>query len=97
VRPRPIDLRARIGEIVRSVETSALQDAFANAATRFSGVFVIRPAHNPIGPFDFSGLYDESSDRRRSLGDLMEQGYADTYRLFIEPVVAAGDVVGEVG
>jgi hypothetical protein len=97
LRSRPIDLRARIGEVVRSVETSALQDAFAAAATRFSGVFVIRPAHNPIGPFDFSGLYDESSDRRRSLGDLMEQGYADAYRLFIEPVVAAGDVVGEVG
>jgi hypothetical protein len=95
LRPRPIDLRGRIGEIVRSIETAALEDACAAAGTRFSGVFVIRPAHNPIGPFDFSGIYDDSSDRRRAVGDLMEQGYADAYRLFIEPVVAAGDVVAE--
>jgi hypothetical protein len=92
---RPIDLRARIGEIVRSIETAALQDACAAAATRFSGVFVVQPAHNPIGPFDFAGLYDDASDRRRSLEDLMEQGYADAYRLFIEPVVAAGEVPDE--
>jgi hypothetical protein len=91
MRARPIDLRARIGELVRSMETSALQDACAAAVTRFSGVFVVRPAHNPIGPFDFADTYDESSDRRRTVTDLMEQGYADAYRLFIEPVVAAGE------
>jgi hypothetical protein len=91
MRGRPIDLRARIGELVRSIETSALQDACAAAATRFSGVFVVRPSHNPIGPFDFVETYDETSDRRRSVTDLMEQGYADAYRLFIEPVVAAGE------
>jgi hypothetical protein len=91
MRSKPIDLRARIGEVVRSVETSALQDACAAALTRFSGVFVVRPAHNPIGPFDFADTYDEASDRRRTMADLMEQGYADAYRLFIEPVVAAGE------
>jgi hypothetical protein len=76
---------------MRSIETAALQDAYAAAATRFSGVFVIRPAHNPIGPFDFAGTYDEGSDRRRTVEELMAQGYADAYRLFIEPVVAAGE------
>jgi hypothetical protein len=91
MRARPIDLRARLGEIVRSIETSALQDACAAAATRFSGVFLVRPSHNPIGPFDFVETYDEASDRRRTVVDLMEQGYADAYRLFIEPVVAAGE------
>ncbi len=97
MRARPLGLRARLGEIVRSIETSALQDAHATAATRFSGVFVIRPAHNPIGPFDFAGTYDESSDRRRTVEELMAQGYADAYRLFIEPVVAAGEVISEHG
>ena len=91
MRARPLGLRARLGEIVRSMETAALQDASAAAATRFSGVFVIRPAHNPIGPFDFAGTYDEGSDRRRTVEELMAQGYADAYRLFIEPVVAAGE------
>ncbi len=91
MRARPIGLRERLGEIVRSIETSALQDACTAAASRFSGVFVVRPAHNPIGPFDFAETYDEASDRRRTIVDLMEQGYADAYRLFIEPVVAAGE------
>jgi hypothetical protein len=27
----------------------------------------------------------------------MAQGYADAYRLFIEPVVAAGEVISEHG
>ena len=80
----------------RPADWTALQDAWGAATTRFSGVFVIRPDHNPIGPFDFSGAYDEASDRRRSLQELLQQGYDDTYRQFIEPVVAAGDRVGEI-
>ena len=91
MRTRPLELRSRMGEVVRSIETAALDDAARAAAARFSGVFVIRPDHNPIGPFDFSGVYDEASDRRRSIGELMQQGYADAYRQFIEPTVAAGE------
>jgi hypothetical protein len=95
MRARPIDLGGRIGEVVRSVESSAFEDAWSAAATRFSGVFVIRPDHNPIGPFDFGGVYDESSDRRRSTGELMQQGFDDAYRQFIEPIVATGDKIQE--
>jgi len=91
MRARPIALRARMGEMVRSIETAALRDGATAAANRFSGVFVIRPDHNPIGPFDFSGTYDESSDRRRTMSELIRQGYADAYRHFIEPVAAAGE------
>ena len=29
-------------------------------------IFTIRPAHNPIGPFDFGGGYDDRSDRRQA-------------------------------
>ena len=50
---------------------------------------MIRPAHNPIGPFDVAGAYDEASDRRQDLSELMERGYDDAYRQFIEPVVGA--------
>jgi hypothetical protein len=91
MRARPLDLRGRMGEIARSIETAALRDAWAMAAARFSGAFVIRPDHNPIGPFDFVATYDESSDRRRTLLELVEQGYKEAYRQFIEPVVATGD------
>ena len=31
-------------------------------------VFVVRPAHNPIGPLDLGGAFDERSDRRQGLG-----------------------------
>ena len=95
MRPRPAALRDRVGEIVRSVETAALHDGWTSAANRFSGVFVIRPDHNPIGPFGFGETYDESSDRRHTTVDLISQGYADAYRHFIEPVAAAGDRVEE--
>jgi hypothetical protein len=93
MRSTPLDLRARMGELVRSIETSALHDAWSLASTRFSGVFVIHPNHNPIGPFQFSGAYDESSDRQRALAELLAQGYQDAYRQFIEPIVAAGEKV----
>jgi hypothetical protein len=91
MRPRPAELRSRTGELMRSLETAAFQDACATAVTRFSGVFVVRPQHNPIGPFDFGGVYDESSDRSRTVAELIEQGYEDAYQQFIEPVVAAGE------
>jgi hypothetical protein len=91
MRPTPVDPRGRTGETVRSVETSAIQDAWTAARSRFSGVFVVRPTHNPVGPFDFAGAYDETSDRRWTTRELMEQGYVDAYRQFIEPIVATGE------
>jgi hypothetical protein len=96
MRSRPGDFRHRMGEALRSVESAAFQEAWAAAASRFSGVFAIRPDHNPLGPFDFGGTYDESSDRTRTLAELMQQGYDDTYRQFIEPVVASGERIDSV-
>jgi hypothetical protein len=58
-------------------------------------IFTIRPAHNPVGPFDFDGGYDSLSQRRHGLGELMNRGYEDAYHQFIEPVVgASGEKVG---
>jgi hypothetical protein len=55
-------------------------------------VYVIRPSHNAIGPFDTAGVYDDASDRRQELMELTERGYDDAYRQFIEPVVGgSGD------
>jgi len=96
LRTRPLHLRARMGEVLRAMESASLQDAYAAASARCSGVFVIRPDHNPIGPFDFGGAHDDSSDRRATIRDLIDQGYGDAYRQFIEPIVAAGDRVEAV-
>jgi hypothetical protein len=85
-----------MGEVLQGMESAAVQDAYAAATARFSGVFVVRPDHNAIGPFDFGGAHDEASDRRTAVRDLIDQGYGDAYRQFIEPIVAAGDRIEAV-
>ncbi len=84
-----LDLRGRLGEFVTAAESAALQDALALARLRFDSFYVICPSHNPVGPFDFTGAYDEASDRRQSTDELMEGAYEDAYHQFIEPVVGA--------
>jgi len=87
------DGRGRLGEYLRSAEAAIVRDA----TTTWEGVriFTIRPVHNPIGPFDFDGGYDDRSQRRQTLVELMNRGYEDAYRQFIEPVVgASGETVG---
>jgi hypothetical protein len=87
-----MDPRSRLGEFHATAEAAALRDAMEMARLRFDSVYVINPAHNPIGPFDVRGAYDEASDRRQNLSELMALAYEDAYRQFIEPVVgASGD------
>lgn len=83
------DGRGRLGELLAATDAAAVRDAIAVHAAGLRGVFLVRPLHNPIGPFDFGGAYDERSDRRQTLGELVDRGYEDVYRQFIEPVVGA--------
>lgn len=85
-----VDPRGRAAEQLAAFESADLRDVLQSAASRFANVYAIRPAHNPLGPLDFDGVYDERSDRRFAPGELVDRGYEDAYRLFIEPVVAAG-------
>jgi hypothetical protein len=84
-----LDVRGRFGEFLCAAESAALRDALEAFALRFDSVYVIQPGHNPVGPFDLSGTYDEASDRAQQLNELMERAYEDAYRQFIEPVVGA--------
>ena len=90
-----LDGRGRVGEYLLAAEVSAVRDALQFAAHRIPRVFTIQPEHNPIGPFDFAGEYDDRSDRVQPLPELLNRGYEDAYRQFIEPVVgASGERVG---
>lgn len=98
LRPLRLEPRGRLGEFLVADASAALRDALETAQFRFDWVHVIAPAHNPVGPFDFSGAYDDASDRRQDLVELMEHGYEDAYRQFIEPVVgASGEDLARAG
>lgn len=84
------DFRGRTGEQLASFETASLRDAIEQFTGRFASLFVVRPAHNPVSPLDFDGVYDERSDRRQTVAELVDRGYEDAYRQFIEPIVGAG-------
>lgn len=97
LRPPRLDGFGRVGEQLASAETASLSDAVRHLHHRFQGVYVIRPTHNPIRPLDLTGAYDEKSDRVQTLDELMERGFEDAYRQFIEPVVgASGDRMMQV-
>jgi hypothetical protein len=85
-----VDPRGRAAEQLASFEGADLRDALQRVGAMFANVYAIRPAHNPLGPLDFSGTYDERSDRVFTLTELVDRGYEDAYHQFIEPVVAAG-------
>lgn len=87
-RPR-LEPLGRAGALAASNEAAAVRDAVQHVQHRFRSLYVIRPSHNPVGAFDLRGTYDERSDRHHSLDELMQRGYEDAYRTFIEPVVAA--------
>jgi hypothetical protein len=87
-RPR-LDPMGRISDHASAMDAAALRDAMRHVQHRFKAVYTIRPSYNPLGAFDFNGSYDDRSDRHHPLSELMERGYEDAYRDFIEPVVAA--------
>ena len=83
------DGRGLIGEALSAMESVAIRDAIVSRAGLFQAVFDIHPAHNPLGPFDFAGCYDERSDREQPLSELLKRGYEDGHRQFVGPVVGA--------
>lgn len=88
---RPLGtIESRLSEHLSAAEVSAMRDGVAAQASRFQGIFLIQPGHDPVGPFAADGAYDERSDRFQTLEELVDRGYEDAYRQFIEPVVGAG-------
>jgi hypothetical protein len=90
-----VDPLGRIGEYVRSSEAAILRDVLrSSGGESVPRLFAIVPSHNPVGPFDFRGGFDDRSDRLQPIAELMSRGYEDAYHQFIEPIVgASGDRV----
>ena len=84
------DPRGRLGEFLSASEAAAVRAATHQRGHRLRGMYVVRPRHNPLGVFDFRGCYDDRSDRDLPLSELIERGYQDAYRQFIDPVIGAG-------
>jgi hypothetical protein len=86
---RRLTPRARLGEYLASAEAASLRDALSASRGSFDAVFVIRPGHNPVAALDTDGAFDERSDRHQPIAELIDRGYEDAYRQFIDPVVGA--------
>jgi len=84
---RRADPRAWLGQAIAGHESASVRDASTAFFDRFTSVYHVQPAHNPLGPFDLAGVHDARSDRHAVLGELVRRGYDDAYAQFIVPVV----------
>jgi hypothetical protein len=70
--------------------------AWADPATgrvyREIDVWVIRPDRRLLGPMELDGARDPATDVVQTAEDLLEQGFRDAYRQFVEPVVGQAPV-----
>jgi hypothetical protein len=93
--PTRLDGRGRVGEYLQSQEAAQASDLALHGASLSARLYAIRPAHNPVGPLDFADPFDDGSERRVPLKELMALGYRDAYQQFIEPVLgASGEGLG---
>jgi hypothetical protein len=89
---------AEVDRINRLVETlghrsedggRAWQDPVTGRLYRTLPVYVLRPERRALGPLELDGALDPASEVEETLEDLLERGYRDAYRLFVEPVVGS--------
>jgi hypothetical protein len=92
-----VDLRAT-ERLNRMVETlghrtddggRGWQDPATGRIYRSVDLYVIRPDRRVLAPLDLDGSEDPATEVRTTATDLLELGYRDAYRLFVEPVVGA--------
>ena len=88
------DIHGKAGEYLLGVETISIREAIATRRGLFESLFEVRPGHNPVGPFDVAGCYDEQSDRTQTLSELVDCGYQDGFRQFVDAVLgASGELI----
>ncbi|PYQ23609.1 MAG: hypothetical protein DMF81_08335 [Acidobacteria bacterium] len=67
----------------------AWQDPATGRVYRDVPVYVIRPDRRAFGPLELDGAQDPATEVLETPEDLLEAGYRDAYRMFVEPVVGA--------
>jgi hypothetical protein len=67
----------------------AWQDPVTGRLHRDFALYVVRPERRVLWPLELDGARDPSTDVVETPADLVERGYRDAYRLFVEPVVGA--------
>ena len=67
----------------------AWEDPATGKLHREFALYVVRPSSRALGPLELDGALDPATEVEQTLADLVEQGYRDAYRLFVEPVVGA--------
>ena len=65
------------------------QDPATGRVYRSVTLYVIRPDQRVLAPLDLDGSEDPATEVRATTADLLDLGYRDAYRLFVEPVVGA--------
>jgi len=63
------------------------QDPATGRVYRSVVLYVIRPERRMLAPLDLDGSEDPATEVRATTDDLLELGYRDAFRLFVEPVV----------
>ena len=67
----------------------AWQDPATGRVYRDFALYVVRPDRRRLGPLDLDGARHPATEVLETVDDLLEQGYRDAYRVFVEPVVGA--------
>ncbi len=67
----------------------AWEDPASGRLFRELALWVVRPQRRSVGPAELDGARDPATEVMQTTADLLEQGYRDAYRQFVEPVVGA--------
>jgi hypothetical protein len=67
----------------------AWEDPATGRVFRAFALYVVRPEARSLGPLELDGVRDPSTEVLETPEDLVERGYRDAHRLFVEPVVGA--------
>ncbi len=91
---RDVEAAERINRMVQTLghdtpSGRAWQDPATGRLYRDFSLYVIRPERRSLLPLEWNGAQDPGTEVLETPADLMERGYKDTYRLFVEPVVGA--------
>jgi hypothetical protein len=72
----------------------AWEDPATGQLAREVDLWVIRPRRRTLGPAELDGALDPATEVLQTTDDLMERGFRDAYRQFIEPVVGQAPLPG---